>query len=181
MRNTICELERPSETAIDSTGNRRIRKEPGVLVVDDERLMRIMVKLGLKRHGFEVFLASDGEDAIKTYRAHQGEIDVALLDVEMPGLDGPETFERLRHLNSGVPVCFMSGDPGVWGANKVAQEPGVHFVAKPFHLDDIANILRLLAQGVPLESRPADRERQVSQFRCNAESIIQKSPAAHEF
>lgn len=65
MRNQDCEVER---FAGIKSANRDDRKELGVLIVDDERLMRVMLKLGLARYGFNVLLASNGEDEIG--RAH---------------------------------------------------------------------------------------------------------------
>ena len=83
-------------------------EKPGVLVVDDEHMVRIMVQLGLERNGFDVWLARNGREAIDLYRAHAEQIAVVLLDVCMPGLDGLATLMVLRELNPEV-VCMFHG------------------------------------------------------------------------
>jgi CheY-like chemotaxis protein len=126
-----------------------------VLVVDDEHLVRIMVQLGLERNGFDVWLASGGREAIGLYRKHRDSIAVVLLDVRMPGLDGPQTLDALRELNPGVRACFMSGDTGAYELDGLRERGAVCVIAKPFHLEDLANVLRLVTQGVPAGPLPA--------------------------
>jgi CheY-like chemotaxis protein len=125
------------------------RAKPGVLVVDDDHLVRIMVQLGLEYHGLNVWLASDGHEAIEVYRHYQDSIDVVLLDVRMPGLDGPQTLDILRELNSQVLVCFMSGEMGDYEPEQLRQRGAAHVITKPFYLSELATTLRLLAHSVP--------------------------------
>lgn len=128
---------------------------PGVLVVDDEHMVRLMVQLGLERKGFDVWLARSGREAIDLYRRHTKEIAVVLLDVRMPGLDGLQTLEVLRGLNHEVQACFMSGDTGPYKPEELLQHGAAYVIAKPFLLEDLANILRLMAQGVPADLLPS--------------------------
>ena len=65
-----------------------------VLVVDDERLVLRLLELALPQHGLAVHLAGGGAEAVAVYRRHRGRIGVVLLDVRMPGLDGPHTKSR---------------------------------------------------------------------------------------
>lgn len=125
--------------------------KPGVLVVDDDRLVRLMVQLGLERNGFEVLLARDGREAIELYGEQQESIAVLLLDVRMPGLDGPATLDALRAINPDVPVCFMTGDGGGYEPEELIQRGAAYVIGKPFLLDHLADILRLLAQGMPVD------------------------------
>ena len=144
-----------AETSLTAEGEptaRPSRKRPGVLVVDDEHLVRMMVQLGLERNGFDIWLASNGREAIRRYRTHRDCIDVILLDVRMPGLDGPATLQALRHLNADVLVCFMSGDMGGYDPDELRQRGAAHIVAKPFQLNELAHVLRLLTLGVSADS-----------------------------
>jgi len=135
---------------------RQSRAKPGVLVVDDEHFVRAMVQLSLEQDGFDVWLACSGREAIHLYQKHQDSIDVVLLDVCMRGLDGPETLEALRALNPEVLACFMSGGAGASEAEALLKRGAAHLIAKPFHLDQLANTLRLLVYGAPpFSSRPA--------------------------
>jgi CheY-like chemotaxis protein len=136
------------------------RAKPGVLVVDDDHLVRILVQLGLEHHGLNVWLASDGREAIELYRQHQESIDVVLLDVRLPGLDGPQTLDTLRKLNSQVLVCFMRGDVGDYEPEELRQRGAAHVITKPFYLNELANTLRLLAHGVPADPLRSGSDRQ---------------------
>jgi CheY-like chemotaxis protein len=137
------------QTAEGEPTVRQLCEKPGVLVVDDDHLVRIMVQLGLERNGFEVWLASNGQEAFRLYRKHRQNIAVVLLDVRMRGLDGPQTVEALRKVNPEVRVCFMSCNPGTYHPEELLQRYGAYVVTKPFYLDQLANVLRLLANGVP--------------------------------
>jgi len=132
---------------IAESSARKRHGKPGVLVVDDDRLVRLMVQLGLERNGFDVWLAPNGRAAIDQYREQQERIAVVLLDVCMPGLDGPATLDALRALNADVQACFMSGDLGKYEPEELLQRGAAQVIAKPFQLDHLADILRLLAHG----------------------------------
>jgi CheY-like chemotaxis protein len=134
----------------------QLRAKVGVLVVDDDHLVRIMVQLGLERNGFEVWLAPNGREAIELYREQREHIAVVLLDVRLPGLDGPSTLDALRKLHPEVRACFMSGATGDYEPDELIRRGAAYVVAKPFLLNDLANILRLLAHGAPVDLlRPA--------------------------
>lgn len=86
--------------------------QPGVLVVDDERLMRTALALWLREAGCRVWAAEHGGRAVQLYRSLHADIDLVLLDVWMPGLDGPETLRALRAVNPQVRCCFLTtGSP----------------------------------------------------------------------
>ena len=97
------------ESGLAAEGGRTARppaERPGVLVVDDEHLVRALLQLGLERDGFEVWSASNGREAIDLYREHRERIAAVLLDVRMPGLDGPATLGALRATGYGPLRCI---------------------------------------------------------------------------
>lgn len=124
------------------------RGKPGILVVDDDHMLRIMVQFGLERSGFEVLLASRGQEAIDLYREHHQKIDVVLLDIRMPGMDGIQTMEFLRDLNPAVLVCLMTGDPRAYETSRLLPRKPSHVIAKPFRPDELTSILRQLVDGI---------------------------------
>jgi CheY-like chemotaxis protein len=65
---------------------------PLILVVEDGMELRTLLCLGLRREGFDVLAASNGSEALDLYREHRCSITGVLLDVEMPGWDGPQTY-----------------------------------------------------------------------------------------
>src|SRR5262245_165045 len=66
-------------------------RPPGVLVVDDDQAVLTLLNIVLRQKGLAVWLTSNGHDALRVYQGHRNDIDLVLLDVHMPGLDGPQT------------------------------------------------------------------------------------------
>src|SRR4051812_26454959 len=81
----------------------------GILIVDDEMCMRDVLNIGMRNYGFAVWLAADGQEALDVYRRHHEAIDVVLMDVRMPGLDGPQTLAGLQAQNPQGRRLFMGG------------------------------------------------------------------------
>jgi PAS domain S-box-containing protein len=81
----------------------------GVLIVDDEPVIREVFLSMLKRFGYRVFAAPDGKTALEVYAHRRHEIAVVLVDVMMPGLDGFAMIRRLREINHEVKVIVISG------------------------------------------------------------------------
>jgi CheY-like chemotaxis protein len=87
-------------------------KRPGVLVADAEARIRILLRVTLREHGFVVFLADGASEAVKLYRNHHGDIELVLLDVALPELDGPTTLRALQEINPEVRCCFLTPTTG---------------------------------------------------------------------
>lgn len=117
----------------------------GVLIADDEADVREVLHDKLRQEGFSVWLAADGQEALELYRNHRETIDVALLDVCMPGLDGPQTLAALRKVTPRVRCCFMSGDLGSYSEEKLRGLGAASVFAKPFRLDEVTRALEELA------------------------------------
>jgi len=125
-----------------------VRSRPyGVLVVDDEAEVRDVLRDKLRQEGFSVWLAADGREALDLYRNHCETIDVALLDVCMPGLDGPQTLAALQQLTPQIRCCFMSGYFGSHSERKLRDLGAATVFAKPFRLDEVAHALGELARN----------------------------------
>ena len=86
----------PNESAIQEKASQNISLKQGILVVDDEESMRELAGDILGSCGANIHYASDGQEAIDKYKSHQNEIDLILLDIIMPKLDGINAFKKLR-------------------------------------------------------------------------------------
>ena len=138
-----CCLSTAKETPATS------QRKPGILVVDDDDAVRAMLDLGLRQYGFAVWLAANGQDALGIYQRNGSEIDLVLLDVRMPGLDGPHTLAALSQLNPQIRSCFMTGQAGKYGEDELLKLCATHVFHKPFQLAEVVQILRNLI-GSPL-------------------------------
>ena len=103
-----------------------------VLVADDESSVLSLVTHVLGRHGYTVIAAPDGRTALKACQLREGPIHLAILDVMMPGMTGPELAECLKTHHPKIEVLFMSG----YRTDQISDlSPGIkdaHFLAKPF-------------------------------------------------
>src|SRR5262249_40155668 len=80
-----------------------------ILVVDDEPVVLETVRDGPTAPGYQVLTAGGGEEALQVGQADQGEIALALVDVVMPGMGGPEVVQRLHASRPDLKILFMSG------------------------------------------------------------------------
>jgi CheY-like chemotaxis protein len=117
----------------------------GILVVDNDGGVRRLLNASLQRQGFEVWLAADGQAALETYWRYGTLIDVVLLDVGMPGLDGPQTVTALRQLEPRLRFCFMSQGLSDYTDQDLRELGAAAVIHKPFHLADAMPLLWELA------------------------------------
>jgi CheY-like chemotaxis protein len=119
-----------------------IARNPGILIADDMALILTLLKFALEPRGFAVWLAVDGDDALDQYRRHRNEIDLVLLDVQMPGLDGPHTLTALQKLCPTVPCCFMTADPTPYTEEGLLQMGTIRVFRKPIAFTEVIDTLR---------------------------------------
>jgi CheY-like chemotaxis protein len=120
------------------------RSKPQVLLADDDPDVRALLEAVLNHNGFAVLSAESGRQAVELYRRHQAEIAVVLLDVQMPGLNGPATLAAIRELNPAVRCCLMSGEAADHVARQVKAAGADLVFEKPFHLTAFAQAFRQL-------------------------------------
>jgi CheY-like chemotaxis protein len=130
-------------------------RQYGVLIVDDEGCVRSVLNLGMRQRGFAVWLASDGQEALDMYQCYRETIDVVLLDVQMPGADGPWTLAVLQELNPRVRCCFMTGNLGDYTERELLDLGAVTVIPKPFRLAEVTEILFRTASEAKLS--PSER------------------------
>ncbi|UGY95227.1 response regulator [Streptomyces gobiensis] len=139
-----------------------------VLVVDDNKVIRQLIRVNLELEGFEVMTAADGAECLDV--VHHVRPDVITLDVVMPRLDGLRTAERLRAdpRTRHIPVAIISG------CTKLGVEEGVAaFLAKPFEPVELVRMVRrLLYGGGPRSDHPAAPLPSVTD---GAESVVRRS------
>ncbi len=85
------------------------RQAGTVLLVDDEQMIREAAGAALESMGFKVLVAVDGLDAVEVFTREKDTIDLVLMDLTMPHMDGREAFQHLRRIRPGIPVILSSG------------------------------------------------------------------------
>lgn len=113
-----------------------------VLLVDDEPLVLNICRDNLKKLGYSVMTAGGGEEAIRCYQKAQPPIDLVVLDMVMPGLNGRETYEALKRMDPHVRVLLTSGY-SVEGQAEAILEKGCNgFIQKPFTIEQLSTAVR---------------------------------------
>jgi len=123
-------------------------RKPTVLVVDDEETLRRLVCLLLARAGFRTLSAAGGDEALAIYRKKGDQIDVVLLDYQMPRRSGLEVMRDLQALNPDVRVVFASGYVAS-DQERLLSAGARGVVGKPFHSDDLTQALHLALSDQP--------------------------------
>lgn len=123
------------------------RGQGTVLVVDDEDQVRSTAAKLLDALGFRVLTAADGLEGADLHRARHGEIDLVLLDMTMPRLDGPESLIAIRAVNPDAKVLIMTGYSPEEAATRFAATPPDGYLQKPFTLAKLREALRSVLEG----------------------------------
>jgi two-component system cell cycle sensor histidine kinase/response regulator CckA len=108
-----------------------------ILLVEDEPAVRQLFAQALKRAGYSVYEARNGQEAMKLFDAHGDQIDMLLTDMRMPYMGGAELAHHLRGRRRTLKLLCMSGYPGSLDADLA-----VDFLAKPFSRDDLLRKVR---------------------------------------
>ena len=126
------------------------RGEGTILLVDDEESLVALGTRMLEHLGFTVLTASDGLQAVELYRERGKEIDLVMMDLTMPQMDGAKAFAELRRLNPDVPVVLASGYAEDDVTSRIEGKMPSGIIRKPYTLA----ILRETLAGL-LSTRPA--------------------------
>jgi PAS domain S-box-containing protein len=110
----------------------------GILLVDDEEILRDVGRYILEDLGYTVYLAENGEAALEVYALHRAEISLVMLDMIMPKMGGKETCQRLHQLDPGIKVLFCSGFHREGTEAELRELGGSGFIQKPYSHSDLS-------------------------------------------
>ena len=125
-----------------------------VLVVEDERVVRDLVTGVLRRLGHRVLEASNGADALSLFDAHADEVELVITDVIMPETSGPQMVREMRAERPELPVIFVSGYTDDRLADFDLGGRATAFIAKPFRLGRLEEVMAQLLNDVPAARAP---------------------------
>lgn len=121
------------------------REQRTVLVVDDEPVVRDVTCSMLRSAGYGVQAAAGGGEAIAILESGDASIDLVLLDLTMPGMDGWQTLEALRQIRPELLVVFSTGHVDDDVQQRIESSGVAAFIHKPFKLDVL---LQVVAKGL---------------------------------
>ena len=135
------EPHRDSHAAGLRRGQRGEEPVRTVLLVDDEPTVRLIGRRILERSGFRVIEATDGLLAVELFEADPGAVDVVLLDLTLPAMDGTQVLDRLRLVRPDLPVVICSGWAAEEVGDRLATDHRTQFVQKPYQSEALLEAL----------------------------------------
>ena len=127
-----------------------------VLVAEDESSIREFVVINLKRNGYDVVEAADGAQAIEKYKACNGDIDVAILDIMMPYVDGLEVCKQLRAMNANLGIIMLTAKTQEMDKVSGLLIGADDYVTKPFSPSELMARVDVLYRRVEMSAGLAD-------------------------
>lgn len=113
-----------------------------VLVVDDEEPMRLSTEQLLSSIGYRTLTASSGREALELLARDPTSVDLAVLDLGMPGMDGLQTFQEMRQIRPDLPAILLTGLPQSQQVRSAMIQGIRGVLAKPFRLEELSSCIR---------------------------------------
>src|SRR5262249_2244250 len=148
--------------------------KPHVLIVDDEKSIRLALETGLSLDGFSVSSARSGREAISAARAHK--FDVVVCDIFMPDGDGLDFVRELRAYDSHLPVILITAQGSLELAMQAVTDCQTDFIAKPFEVVALAELLRR-SINARREAGAAEAETDALLNDFSQSGLVGRSPA----
>jgi len=118
-----------------------------ILLVDDEEIILETVVAIVKRLGYSVFTAQSGHEAVQVYSENKDKVDLVILDMIMPDMDGGMVFNTLKNINKKVKVLLSSGCSPEGQAKAIMARGCNGFIQKPFNIKNLSQKIRTILNG----------------------------------
>ncbi|HPS58226.1 MAG TPA: ATP-binding protein [Spirochaetota bacterium] len=128
----LPELDKQEEAAAVSRNVPVVMGDGLILVADDEEAIRLTARMMLEKCGYDVITAVDGQDAVRVYGEHAGNVKAVILDLLMPKMSGEVAAMELRKLNPDVKILLASGMIHDERADRIASDYKCVFIQKPY-------------------------------------------------
>ncbi len=123
-----------------------------ILVVDDEPVVVKTLSKAIRRQGFDVVSAADGEEALEKVRSTKP--DLVILDIQMPKLDGTEVLQRIKGSpeTASLPVIMLTAKAGDEDILKGYKYGANYYIPKPFKMDEVLKGIAMIFQSIAEEA-----------------------------
>ncbi len=135
--------DRPVEIDTSTEESVRVGSET-ILIVDDEDQVLDACRAMLNQLGYKTILAKNGKEAVEIFQKENANIDLIILDMIMPGMDGLTAYEHLKEINANVKVILSSGYSISDKVKEIVAKGCDEFIQKPFTLGQISRVTREL-------------------------------------
>jgi len=144
-----------------------------ILIVDDDKLLQNSLHTILSEK-YDTFVAGSGEEALRLLQAH--DIDLVLLDIRLPGINGIDTLGRIREINRDVAVIMMTAYEDVKSVIRSIKMGAVDYLVKPLDIEELDVIIEKALETLKLKREVEELRKQfVKDY--NLENIVAQSPS----
>lgn len=144
-----------------------------ILVADDEESMRWILSKALRKKGFSVDLARDGDEAMRLIRSEP--FDLAILDIKMPGMSGLDLLDRIRETKKDLLVVIMTADASMKNAVESMKRGAYDYLTKPFDLEAIDAIIEKVSRAREISSQVTHLKSELKEHYQVEKTIIGSS------
>jgi DNA-binding NtrC family response regulator len=148
-----------------------------ILVVDDERIVRVTTSDDLRDHGYRVREFSSGHAALQYLKEAPSEVDVVVTDLKMPEMDGIELMKRLKQINPDIFVLLMTAHATVDNAVEAMKQGAYDYISKPFNMDELLLTIERIREVKSVKEENRQLRSQVSR-KYDTSSFIGSTPEA---
>ncbi|MFH0790766.1 MAG: diguanylate cyclase [Candidatus Omnitrophota bacterium] len=133
-----------------------MEEQINILIVDDEEVMRSLMRDVLTDAGYKVDTVLCGEEAIDKIK--QNEISILVTDLKMPGMDGTEVLRKVKAINSDICVIVVTAYPSLESAIEAMRHGAYDYIVKPFNIEEIKLVLGRAVERQQLLSEASEKE-----------------------
>ncbi|HNW34472.1 MAG TPA: response regulator [Candidatus Ozemobacteraceae bacterium] len=142
-----------------------------ILIIDDCRNIRLTVQTALEADGWDVAGAGDGEEGFALLKT--GRFRLALLDLQLPGMDGIEVLRRIRKINSGIAIVIITAYGTVANSVEAMKLGAIDFLQKPFSPDTLRTLVReIMSQPLSIDPSADVSPRSSGEFLVAARTAM---------
>jgi signal transduction histidine kinase len=134
------------------------RSGEAILLAEDHEALREQARETLEARGYHVTTSGDGAEAVRLFKANPDKIRLAILDVAMPVLSGPEAYSQMRMVKPDLPVIFISGHTAELPSLYSLIEGGAGFLQKPYAPQDLLRFVRATLARQAVQEHNDDRQ-----------------------
>jgi DNA-binding NtrC family response regulator len=151
-----------------------MKRDAGILIVDDEFSVRDSLQKWFKSDGFRVETAEDAKMALN--RLQEGKWDLALIDIKMPGMDGMELQRRIKAIDENVITIMITAYATVETAVQAMKEGAADYITKPFDPDELTVVINRVFKEKDLAEENIRLRKKIDSMARHDE-IVGESPA----
>jgi two-component system, NtrC family, nitrogen regulation response regulator GlnG len=149
-----------------------------ILVADDEESMRWVLSKALRKKGYTVDLAADGNEALRQVREQS--YDLAIVDIKMPGMSGLDFLDKAREVRSDLLVVVMTAEASMKNAVEAMKRGAYDYITKPFDLEVVDAIIEKVSRARDVSYQVSLLKQELKDRYQVEKNIVGNSPAMRE-